>query len=138
VSHYIEVIFSLYDYNEDGFLSGRELMSAFPRFNGFLANAVREKTHSTKSVATLKAIFAYIIENRNFPEHWWEKIGIGISGWGYSNDPNVLDDKFPDADLDRGGILQVLVMLNNSSGAPDDLPNGAEVKECPAHWRWAN
>ncbi len=131
VAHYVESIFSIYDLNKDGRLSGFETMSAFPRFRGFLAQSIFEKYDEEYSVRRLKSIFAFLVRTKKFPEKIGEKSDILWESRHYSNDPDEIDEYLPEISIDRDGILAVLVMLNSST-TPGEK-NVPVINSCQAH-----
>lgn len=134
VMHYVESIFTIYDRDQNGILNEREIMSAFPRFRGFLSQTIFERFGDRHSVRMLKAIFAFIVRERRLPTRFREKASIKIDSWSYSNDPDVVDAGIENMSVDRLGILEILVMLNEESNGPrNGEPPRPEVRTCLVH-----
>lgn len=122
ILHYVEGLFTMYDYDKNGKLSATEVLAAFPRFNVFLAKKVKEKTGSDYGVARLKGVFVFLVKNGRIPDTLGDKIGVVWKDlWYFDDDPNQYNvknpPKAPELSVDRYGLLRVLVMLNKSKAS---------------------
>ncbi len=117
VLHYLEAIFTIYDRDRDGVLDNDEIMHAFRRFSGYLARQVHDVEHKDFSVAMLKSVYAYLVQNKRLPTAA-NAVTLYFNRVRYFNDDvdqfQVDDSEMPDSpkmSLDRLGMLQVLQVL---------------------------
>ncbi|PIS10620.1 MAG: hypothetical protein COT73_08375 [Bdellovibrio sp. CG10_big_fil_rev_8_21_14_0_10_47_8] len=65
VFQYVEMIFSLYDVDRDGFLSTEEAMKAYPTFKNILLDAAKGKLKSDKQ---LRALLGWLLKKGEAPD----------------------------------------------------------------------
>ena len=144
VLHYVETLFTVYDHNQNGVLDQYEIMEAFSRFNGYIARQVQAVTGNLYSVARLKAIFAFIIQNQRIPNAWDFPTILWYQNRFFNNDPNQFVNitqheqsyckhRFlqgwvclPKMSIDRAGILNVLRVLTQAGTQKVSCPSSVQ------------
>lgn len=128
ILHYTEVLFAIYDRNQDGILNGYEVMASFPRFHYFLGEKVEEVKKKKYDIAMLKGIFTFLVKEGRFPDGFFDKADIIINRYSYyDKDPEqyvfsrldqIKPNEWPSVPvmrLDRVGLIKVLSMLNKAT-----------------------
>jgi hypothetical protein len=112
ILHYVEVIMTQYDSNEDGKIDREEARAIFPRFSGLIQWALeQEGVH--KSEKDIEDIFLYILSYKSVPDN--SGFSVLLTGpkyfygkwWGWP------------VSLDRKGLLEAFNVIVNS-GNPSD------------------
>lgn len=138
VLHYLEVIFTVYDHDRNGSLETAEIMKAYKRFHGYLSRQVEGVEHKKESVAMLKAIYVFLVQNGKLPGLLNAVELYYMKSVYFDNNINQYDvdyDKMPSApkiEIDRVGLLSVLRVLADVS-LQGKLEADPQKKLCQLH-----
>lgn len=85
VVQYIEMIFTLYDLNQDGIIIKDEALKAFPIFKGLIKKAVASIDEDSVKESELPGVFIYFLKYGRAPDGIFEKLHFK---WFISNERN--------------------------------------------------
>jgi hypothetical protein len=127
VLHYVEVIFTVYDKDRTGSLTGQEAMRAFKRFSGYIGRQAEQLEGKKISVSLLKAVYSYLVQHQELPSGWGDVPVLYEKVRYFNEDINQYEDgssdSAPEMNIDRVKLLEVLEVLATSNSKPPTSAN---------------